>query len=154
MDNKEGTGVPLRKITMGEIDSRPATESMANVMGKNNFEITVRPVPNGHVVTLAGVLDATRESALTNTLTPLCESDTPYIIIDCDQLVYLNSASFGLFFHFYRQCEAKQGRLAMCRLPSKIESIFKLLGLYQVLNIYPTLEAALADMPAVHDTGN
>jgi stage II sporulation protein AA (anti-sigma F factor antagonist) len=120
------------------------------IMGKENFEITTRTEPTHHVVSIKGVLDAASESALTNVLDRLCQTDPPCILVDCGALAYLNSASFGIFFQYHRQCEARNGRLALCAMTPKIESIFKLLGLYHVLHIHPTTEDALSAIPAVN----
>lgn len=118
-------------------------------MSKENFQIEVRSESHHHVVELRGVLDAACEGILTNLVEPLCQKEAPLIVIDCAQLTYVNSATFGLFFHFHRICEAQHGRLVVCRMSPKIESILKLLGLFPVLNIHPTLEDALNDTPAV-----
>ncbi len=122
-------------------------------MGKDYFEITTRSEPHYHVVSLKGVLDAASEIKLSQTLETLCQSECPHIVIDCGQLSYMNSATFGLFFHYHRQCESRNGRLVLCRISSKIQSILKLLGLHQVLNVRSSIEDALQDVPAVESSG-
>ena len=122
-------------------------------MGKEYFEITTRSEPHSHVVSLQGVLDAASEIKLSRTLDTLCQSECPHIVIDCDQLSYMNSATFGLFFHYHRQCELHNGRLVLCRISPKIQSILKLLGLHQVLHVRSSIEDALQDVPAVESSG-
>jgi len=122
-------------------------------MGKDSFQITTKSASNHHVVSLRGVLDVASESALSEALEPLCRSDAPRVLIDCKELRYVNSAVFGLFFYFHRQCESRGGQLVLCRLPPKIESILKLLGLTHVLHLHASVEEALHDMPTVNSPG-
>ncbi len=120
-------------------------------MGNENFDMTVRSDPPYHVVALRGALDASSESAFCDALDPLCEPDgdlPPHILLDCMTLSYVNSATFGLFFHYHRKCESRNGRLVLCGMPAKIESIVKLLGLHQVLTIHSSLEEAQAAVSA------
>lgn len=123
------------------------------VMEKDNFEITTQSEADFHVVSIRGVLDVFSESALSNVLDPLCRTGTPRIVIDCRNLHYVNSATFGLFFHYHRLCETQHGRLVLYGLSAKIMSIVKLLGLHQVLNIQASQEEAISNLAAVDRLG-
>lgn len=118
-------------------------------MPKLEIHASVRPVDGCQVVTLEGAIDTANTDQLRTIIDPLCEGESPRVIVDCENLTYVNSSSFGLLFHYHRRCEAQNGQFALCRVQEKILSIIQILGLHNVLRVYSTLDEALAALSAV-----
>ena len=108
------------------------------------LEITAETVESVEVVNLGGALDTENMGALKSTMDPLCSpAGAKRILVDCSNLLYVNSACFGLFNKYHGQCKSTGSTLAFCGVSRKILDIMKLLGLSYSLNIYTTRREAL-----------
>lgn len=107
------------------------------------LEIRVERRDGLAIVSLAGAVDAFTLGEFEETLEPLCDRDHAKVLVDCDDLTYVNSTSFGLLFHFHKVCEARHGLFALCSVREKIRSLLRLLGLEDVLRIYGTRAEAV-----------
>jgi len=115
-------------------------------MAKRQLDIDVRPEGTVQVVRLSGAIDASNVAEFQDTMNRLCSVREPNVLLDCSDLTYVNSTSFGLIFRYHQSCLANNGRLAICALRDKIFNIIKILGLEKFLDIYPDRTSALAPL--------
>ncbi len=112
------------------------SKSQLNLESEQHGEsLVIRPV---------GVIDASNMDRFQKMMEEMCRKESPRLVLDCHDLSYMNSSSFGLLFHFHRLCESHNGDFRICRVPHKIDSVIRILGLHSILYIHKSLEDALA----------
>ena len=98
------------------------------------------------MVYLSGDIDAASIGEFQTTVEPLCKESGSKVLLECKSLNYVNSTGFGVLFTLNRTCQQNGGVFALCTLKSKIKMLMKVLGLVELLTIYPTQEDALEAM--------
>lgn len=121
---------------------------MGPTMDKRQLDIRVEHEGEVAIVAPAGAVDASNLADFRETIEALCKQRNARVLLDCQQLSYANSTSFGLLFHFHRICREQDGQFALYGLQEKIHSIINLLGLESVLRIYGTRKEALNSVGA------
>jgi anti-sigma B factor antagonist len=115
-------------------------------MPKRQLNIDTAKTDGVSIITLSGALDASNVTYFEDALEKACAEDQPVVLLECSDLTYVNSTSFGLFFKYHRLCGKHKGAFAMCGLRGKILNIVKLLGLDSFLVLYPDRQSALAQL--------
>ena len=91
-------------------------------------------------------MDLEKLEAFRTALHSACNEKGAYVLLDCKELSYMNSKSFGALSQHHRTCLATMGRLALCNLNRKLVKTMDLLGLGQQLSIFDTRDDALAQL--------
>lgn len=65
------------------------------------------------------------------------------IILDLRGLSFMDSSGIGLIMGRYKNCIEKKGSLALVSDNSYVDRILKMSGLLKIINVYPTIEAAI-----------
>lgn len=115
-------------------------------MSKRQLSIDVETGDGVSVVTLTGAIDASNASDFARVLDRVCAGETPRVVVDCAELIYVNSTSFGLFFKYHRVCEKHGGGFAICSVRRKILNIINLLGLDKFLDMHSDQKAAITHL--------
>jgi anti-sigma B factor antagonist len=113
------------------------------IVDRKQLEIVVEQKGNVSILTPVGAVDASSLDDFKDALESVCGREHAKVIVDCDELAYANSTSFGLLFHYHRHCQTQQGKFVLCSVREKIHNIIRLLGLESVLQIYGTRAEAL-----------
>ncbi|MCZ6788153.1 MAG: STAS domain-containing protein [Planctomycetota bacterium] len=114
--------------------------------------------PAGEVVTLhlGGVIDAHTLDKFERALKQIVEAGTRSVLLDCEELRYVNSSGFGELVRYSDQLRARQGLLVLTRVPPKVAIILEMLGLKSLIPVVATLEEgraiALGDLPPPTET--
>lgn len=110
---------------------------------------TVREVVGGvTIIRLKGAVDASNMTDFTRCVEKACQGNAPRVLVNCQDLTYVNSTSFGLLFKFHGLCRSRNGQFALCAVSAKLLNIIGLLGLNKFLTVYPTQAAAMKAMQA------
>lgn len=96
------------------------------------------------VLHLCGALDAYSLQNLEFALDELKQSRRSLVVLECSSLEYISSAALGALVGFARSARESSGDLKLANLSPKIWSIVELLGFHKILEIYPTVDEALA----------
>ena len=111
---------------------------------------------------LAGVIDAHTLDKFEAALKKALEfKTTKSIVLDCDELRYVNSAGFGELIRYFDQIKEKGGTLVLTRVPPKVGIILEMLGLKSLIPIVTSLKegteiaarGAVAEPDASEPTG-
>jgi anti-sigma B factor antagonist len=105
------------------------------------------------LIHLVGVIDAHTLDAFEGALREAIESGSRAIVLDCDEVRYVNSAGFGELIRYHDQLKARGGRLVLARVPPKIGVILEMLGLKSLIPVATGIEEArgIARRPAATD---
>ena len=113
-------------------------------MSDQEFKLSVEKVESATVVHVSGPVDSANVELFKAELTPLCAVPGARVLLDCEQLTYLNSTSIGLLMKFHRGLIVSRGRLALCALNSKLARTLELLQIGKSLQMFPSRAEALA----------
>ena len=93
-------------------------------------------------IRIEGDVDASSSIELDNMLKRTMESGWKKIIVDCHGLEYISSAGLGVFMSYIQEIEERGIRLILFGMQEKVSSVFKILGIDQLLTITDTKEEA------------
>jgi anti-anti-sigma factor len=98
------------------------------------------------VLALEGRLDTTGGPMLESRIHELVSSGESLLILDCGGLTYVSSAGLRAILVSSKKAVAAGGRLSAAAPSDAASEAFEIAGLVKVLNVYPTLDAALASV--------
>ncbi len=100
------------------------------------------------ILRFEGALDTQSLPRLETLFNNLLSKQRHRIVLDCNGLDYINSASLGSLIGFARKVRDQGGDLKVTSLSQKITGIVNLLGFDKILSLYPDVETATAGFVA------
>lgn len=110
----------------------------------NNFEILERSVDDIKVLKVIGELDALVAPKLKEKITKLVDGDTTKFIIDFEEVTHINSLAMGILRGKLKVVKDMNGDIKLVKLNEHIKSIFEMIGLDEIFEIYETEDEAVA----------
>ncbi len=98
---------------------------------------------------VVGEVDASSSIHLDNAIRNAMESGNVKILVDCSELNYISSAGLGVFMSYLEDFEDRGVRFVVCGLQEKVNHVFELLGLENLLKIVASVQEAETYL---HDT--
>ncbi len=93
------------------------------------------------ILVIVGEVDASSSIMLDEAINKLVEKSHK-IIIDCASLDYISSAGLGVFMSYIEEISKKEAAFILCGLNPKVNNVFEILGLDQLLKLAKDREAA------------
>ena len=112
-------------------------------MGKTKLTTTERSCGCVRVISLSGDLDRKSLPAVRTTLEHAAESDGARLLLDLDEVTFIDSSGLGYLIELLERLEKKGGNLKIARLNAYMTGIFKLLNLHEVLEVYDDIDEAV-----------
>lgn len=109
-----------------------------------NFEITEKTVDDVRVIKVCGELDALVAPKLKERIAKQIELDINKFVIDFTDLVHINSLAMGILRGKLRVVRDLGGDIKLVGLNDHIRTIFEMIGLDELFDIYSTEEEAIA----------
>ncbi|MFD2168863.1 anti-sigma F factor antagonist [Tumebacillus lipolyticus] len=98
------------------------------------------------IVRMAGELDHhTAEMVRRQVESELDRSATENLILNLEQLSFMDSSGLGVILGRYKRVTQAGGRMALCSVNDQLKKLFELSGMLKILRIYPTESQALAE---------
>ena len=91
---------------------------------------------------LTDSLDAGNTREFRNAITPLINTDVT-LVLNLETIKFLDSSGCGSILSCLRQLNAKGGDLKVCCLQKPVRSIFELVRIHRILDIFETREEAI-----------
>src|SRR5512143_2815283 len=118
-------------------------------MTQSNMHIQVRNVSNGgphkaYVFDITGEINAQAESALMDAYTQASGAGAQNIILNFQNLQYMNSSGIGLLVTLLIRIQRKKQQLHVCSLSDHYRQIFDLTRLNEAIGIYASEAEAVA----------
>jgi anti-anti-sigma factor len=95
------------------------------------------------VVTIDKHLDTSTAGEFETRLLGMIDRGERAILIDCEHLLYVNSAGLKVFLLAAKRLEPLGGRLVLCSLASAVLMIFEMIGFTRIMKIVGTREEGL-----------
>lgn len=109
------------------------------------LEITQRETNGIYVLSLKGRLALGQESTgLRTVVDGLLSSGATRIIINLEQVHYVDSAGLGALIELHRKAKTKGGKLLLCQLGPKLKQALEIARLLPLFETSPTEAAAIA----------
>ncbi len=105
-----------------------------------------------HVVDLAGRLDSSNAHQVEKSILRLTESGSN-VIVNCAELLFVASSGMRAFILGARSAKTKGQVFRVAGLIPHVSDVFRVTGLYRILDIRPTLDDAL-DRPGAVAVGS
>jgi anti-sigma B factor antagonist len=94
------------------------------------------------VLSLFGEVDASNSVILDESIQELMTTGSKFILVDGSHLEYISSAGLGVFMSYLEDFQEQGISLKICELTPRVYEVFKILGLDQLIPIYPDRKAA------------
>jgi len=94
---------------------------------------------------LAGVIDAHTLDKFELHLRQACESGIRSLLLDCDEVRYVNSSGFGELVRYSDRLRERDGVLVLARVPPKVAIILEMLGLKSIIPVAASIQEGLAE---------
>jgi len=97
------------------------------------------------ILSLFGEVDASNSVILDEAIQELVASGTKSLVIDGKNLEYISSAGLGVFMSYLEDFQDQEISMKICELTPRVFEVFRILGLDQLIPIYPDRAAAFAE---------
>lgn len=94
------------------------------------------------VVVLAGEVALALAPALRESLATLISEGRTRIVLDLDQVTFMDSAGLGVMVYGMRRAEARGGRLRLAGPGCQVRRLLELTGLDTAIEVFPDAAAA------------
>lgn len=111
----------------------------------NNFEILEKSVGDIKELKVVGELDALVAPKLKERITKLVEGDSTKFIIDFEEVTHINSLAMGILRGKLKIVKEMGGDIKLIKLNEHIKTIFEMIGLDEIFEIYETEDEAVAN---------
>lgn len=95
-----------------------------------------------YIITINGDVDASSSIHLDEAMSEAIQGGHSNILVDCSALNYISSAGLGVFMSYIEELKSKNMQMVLFGLSDKVENVFKVLGLDQLLNIKKSKDQA------------
>ncbi len=114
-------------------------------MTQPNIQIQVRnPAAGVYIFDIEGEINAQAESALMDAYTQANSQGARTIVLNFENLKYMNSSGIGLLVTLLIRVQRQKQRLQVCSLSDHYRQIFELTRLNEAIGIYASESEALA----------
>jgi anti-sigma B factor antagonist len=111
----------------------------------NNFEILEKNLGEIKELKVVGELDALVAPKLKERITKLVEGDSTKFIIDFEEVTHINSLAMGILRGKLKVVKEMGGDIKLIKLNEHIKTIFEMIGLDEIFEIYETEDEAAAN---------
>ncbi|MEH0158078.1 STAS domain-containing protein [Limibacter armeniacum] len=106
------------------------------------MEVNIKEEGNYYIVSVKGELDASSALMLDTTLQESVDNGKHHIIMDCSELDYISSPGIGVFTSRLDEFKQNNITLVFFGMNENVLTVFKILGLDQLLYIVDSLKDA------------
>lgn len=114
----------------------------------DEIQVTVRFEKNATVIDLAGDVTTFAEETINQAYQDASSDGAHNIIFNFREDDYINSAGIAILIGIVTEARKRDQRLLMTGLSTHFQKIFRMVGLTQYAELYPTLVEALASLDA------
>ncbi|TVP62235.1 MAG: anti-sigma factor antagonist [Nodularia sp. (in: Bacteria)] len=88
------------------------------------------------VVKLSGIVNTTNSQELREHITHLLESGAKIILVDCQDVSFMDSSALGSLVLAFKTLRAADTRLVLCSINEQVRILFELTGMDKVFEIF------------------
>ena len=107
--------------------------------------MTTRAIDDLSVVDVAGEVDVFSASVLAEQLTQLFDAGRRTVVVDLTSVTFLDSTGLGTLVAARNRAEEEGGQLPIIGSGERVMRLFRITGLDEVFEIYPSIDAAITE---------
>lgn len=88
------------------------------------------------VVKLSGIINNTNSEELRQQITNLQVSDAKTVLVDCENVAFMDSSALGALVLAFKTLRAADRRLVLCSINEQVRILFELTGMDKVFEIF------------------
>ncbi|MCA1057092.1 anti-sigma factor antagonist [Rossellomorea aquimaris] len=109
-----------------------------------NLSIDIQEKESEFFVKVAGEIDAYTAPKLKETLQPSAETESDKdIVVDLSDVSYMDSTGLGVFVGLFKAINARGGQLKLVGLSNRLQRLFDITGLGDIMNINSKVEGGV-----------
>ena len=108
--------------------------------------LEVETLPTHTVISATGYLDVSTSPRLRDKILEVAAAEPPLLIIDLGPIEFIDSSALGVILHGWKVLQAQGSTLAVVSPQARITKVFEITALNLSINMYPSMEEALADL--------
>lgn len=112
----------------------------------DEIQVSVREENNAAVIDLVGDVTTFAEEAINQAYQSVSSDGVSNIIFNFRENDYINSAGIAILIGVVTEARKREQKLLMTGLSAHFQKIFRMVGLTQYADLYPTVEEALASL--------
>jgi len=94
------------------------------------------------VLKLTGRMDADSNKEFETACERLVQDGSVFLVVDLEELMYINSAGLGSFLRNARRAQDQGGALLLCGLKGLVKEVFEMTRLITVFSVFDSADAA------------
>jgi len=118
-----------------------------------DFSVTTRAIDELSVVDVAGEVDVFSAPELAEQLTQLFDAGRRTVVVDLTSVTFLDSTGLGTLVAARNRAEEAGGQLPIIGSGERVLKLFRITGLDEVFEIYPSIEAAVTATIGISEAG-
>ena len=111
-----------------------------------DIQIMVRGENNATIIDLIGDVTTFAEESINQAYQSVSEDGATNIIFNFRENDYINSAGIAILIGVVTEARKRDQKLLMTGLSAHFQKIFRMVGLTQYADLYPSVEEALASL--------
>jgi anti-sigma B factor antagonist len=111
-----------------------------------DFSVSTSELSGATVVAVGGEIDVYTAPRLRDKLTELVDGGAYRLIVDLEAVDFLDSTGLGVLVGGLKKVRMHDGILTIVCTNERLLKIFRITGLAKVFDIYPSADAAAADL--------
>ena len=112
------------------------------------MDVVAEPRDGTLLIQVSGRIDGSNAAAFDRAVIAALESNDCTVLMDLENLSYINSAGLRTFVKVARRLRRGTGALALCAMRDETRKVFEIAGFHKVIPIYPTRAEALTCLVA------
>jgi len=100
-----------------------------------NLNVDINNIGDQTIVSVAGEIDAYTAPKLREAISPLAEDSKPNITINLKDVSYMDSTGLGVFVGLLKSVRKNNGQLNLVELSDRLERLFTITGLSDIIDI-------------------
>lgn len=116
----------------------------------DEIQVSVRGEESATIIDLAGDVTTFAEEAINQAYHSVSEDGAVNIIFNFRENDYINSAGIAILIGVVTEARKRDQKLLMTGLSAHFQKIFRMVGLTQYADLYPSTEDALAALKGEH----
>ncbi|MDQ0273202.1 anti-sigma factor antagonist [Cytobacillus purgationiresistens] len=105
-----------------------------------NININVNDNETLTEISVSGEIDVYTAPKLRETLLPLSEKEQVDMIVDLSGVSYMDSTGLGVFVGLFKNVRAHEGKFKIIGLSSRLQRLFEITGLADIIDISSKVE--------------
>ena len=105
-----------------------------------NLEINLTENVGQSILSVSGEIDAYTAPKLKDSLTPLMLNKGQVVIVDLEEVNYMDSTGLGVFISALKSAKEYESQLKIVNIQERVYRLFQITGLHEIMDLKATIK--------------